>query len=118
MLKKIDYSLSGIVFFFGVIYCILTFVWGQLELKYLYFPAVSLMYLIAGVINLARLKDKSLLIVKLSVFINATVLIYAVYLTYLVRVAIPPYIATTILAFVFLLSILNLRSNKEYAMKV
>ncbi len=115
MSKKVDFALTLVILLFGILYCIFTFTWfiapGKLNIGTMYFPAIALMYLFAGLFNIVRLKIDRKLTVGVSVLVNFLLFIYAAYLTYLVKVAIPPFIATSVLAVVLLLSALNLRST-------
>ncbi|MGH1441757.1 MAG: hypothetical protein ACRBBR_16710 [Cellvibrionaceae bacterium] len=116
MKYKIDFTFTMVLMLFGILYTVLTFSWyilpGKLNLEAMYFPAVAFMYIFAGLFNYLRLKVKHQLIVKISIIVNLLLLIYAVYLTYLVKVAIPPYIATSVLAIVFAFSLTDLSQNQ------
>jgi hypothetical protein len=122
MKNKIDSIFTTVLILFGILYTVLTFTWhvlpGKLTLDTMYFPAIALLYIFVGLFNLIRLKIKHQLIVRVSVIVNLLLLIYAVYLTYLVKVAIPPYIATSVLAIVLIYSITNLSKNKNKRWKV
>lgn len=117
MKTKIDSIFTTVLMLFGMLYSVLTFTWyvfpGKLTLDTMYFPAIALMYIFAGLFNLVRLKIKHQLIARLSITVNLLLLIYAAYLTYLVKYAVPPYIATFVLAVVLICSITHLENNKQ-----
>lgn len=121
MKNKIDFALTLVLILFGVLYTILTFTLyvlpGKLSLETMYFPAIALMYIFTGLFNFVRLKIEHQLIIKTSVVVNLLLLIYAAYLTCLVRVAVPPYIATSVLAVVFIFSLSDLHQKKLVEVK-
>ncbi len=107
-MKNIDRLLTWTIIAFGIVFCFLTVVQyilpEKLTLDKMFFPGIATIYVIVGFMNLTRVNGASAQHHILCIISNLIALVYAVYLTYLVRVAIPPYIATSALLLVTIFS--------------
>ena len=115
-MKKIDRLLTWTIIALGFVYCFLTVTQyvlpGKLTLDKMFFPGIATVYIIVGFMNLTRVNGASSQHHILCIISNIIALAYAAYLTYLVKVAIPPYIATSVLLFATILSFFHNNHSK------
>ena len=120
MNRKMDFTISFLILVFGLIYCVLTFLWNQYGLERAYFPGIALMYIICGAVNLLRHKHDQTALTLNAVATNAVTLLYSVYIAYLANITalvLPPFIATTCVLFASVFSIIQLRSSQKFSAK-